>query len=173
MLFVRFFCMLFLLTSFLTPSWAMEEEGNKIEVKYSSRPKERRVKQLLKQQRDKEEVDLSGQNLTAKDIGWVVTFLKNRTNLPIKELDLSGNSLGNKGVRLICEGLKSTPELEKLYLLNNNIGNEGLGFIRGVLGDIPKIKLLCLGGNNFKGKEIDNFYQLIEQIGYYHTYVSY
>lgn len=168
--------MLFLFTSLLAPSWAMEEESNAVKgknLKYSSRPAERRVKQLLKRQRDKEEADLSSQNLTAKDIRWVVTFLKNRTNLPIKELNLSENSLGNEGVRLICEGLKSTPQLEKLYLLNNNIGDEGLGFIRGVLGDIPKIKLLCLGGNNFKGKEIDNFYRLIEEIGYHDTYVSY
>ncbi len=54
------------------------------------------------------------------------------TSPPLKYLDLSGNNLGTKGLKLIVEGVKSLPKLKTLIVNQNSICSEG-GFALATL----------------------------------------
>ncbi|XP_064198063.1 ribonuclease inhibitor-like [Anguilla rostrata] len=77
---------------------------------------------------------LNSCDVTEKSCEIVASALQSSNSpSPLRDLDLSYNSLGDSGVKLLCAGLMSPNcKLQRLDLSYNNLGDSG-------------VKLLCAG----------------------------
>jgi hypothetical protein len=72
----------------------------------------------------------------------LIDYLKN-----LKFLDLSGNNLGQSGVKLLAESLKSNRSLLSLYLNKNNIESNGGFYLADSIIKNETLEKLSLSGN--------------------------
>lgn len=73
-------------------------------------------------------MDVIGTMKRPKDVEVFASKLENCLNL--KELDISDNSIGDEGAKLIASGLKFCGGLERLKLAGNNIAAASGAFIK-------------------------------------------
>ncbi|XP_064175047.1 NLR family CARD domain-containing protein 3-like isoform X1 [Anguilla rostrata] len=85
-------------------------------------------------------------DLTEKSCEIVASALQS-SNSPLRDLDLSYNSLGDSGVKLLCTALMSPDcKLQRLDLSYNNLGDSGVKLLCAALMS-PNCKLQTLGLN--------------------------
>ncbi|XP_051550939.1 protein NLRC5-like isoform X2 [Myxocyprinus asiaticus] len=101
--------------------------------------------------------------ITGEDCGNLVSALNsNPSNL--KELDLSGNKLGNSGMKKICTLLKNTQvRLEKLRLSECSITEDGYKALSSALRSNPSHLIeLDLSGNDPGESGVELLYDLLQ-----------
>ncbi|XP_075784915.1 NACHT, LRR and PYD domains-containing protein 3-like [Pelodiscus sinensis] len=78
-----------------------------------------------------------------------------RTNQSLTELDLSGNKLGDSGIKLLCEGLKhATCKLQKLVVWDCRLTDACCGDLSSLLSTNQSLRELNLSGNNLTGSGV-------------------
>ncbi|KAK3541367.1 hypothetical protein QTP86_023080 [Hemibagrus guttatus] len=107
-------------------------------------------RRLLPVVKTSRKASLAGVNLTDESCETLASILQS-TNSHLVELDLSFNSLGDLGVKLLCTGLSNPhSRLEKLTLSHNQLEHIGVKLLCDCLMS-PHCKLQTLGlaGTNF------------------------
>ena len=94
---------------------------------------------------DLEELNLSSNNLMAKDFQQLQSRLSNLTQL--KSLNLSMNSVGSDGIRALAVILKKFPLLEGLDMSRSCIKEDDISVLCKGLVPLEKLKYLNLSGN--------------------------
>ncbi|XP_048051941.1 NACHT, LRR and PYD domains-containing protein 12-like isoform X4 [Megalobrama amblycephala] len=93
-----------------------------------------------------EKLTLRDCNITAEGCAALTSAL--RSNSHLRELDLSGNKIGDKGLTLLSDGLKDPQcKLEKLTLFECNIIDEGVAALTSALRSNSHLRELVLTGN--------------------------
>nr|XP_014430597.1 NACHT, LRR and PYD domains-containing protein 3-like [Pelodiscus sinensis] len=78
-----------------------------------------------------------------------------RTNQSLTELELSGNELGDSGIKLLCEGLKHpTCKLQKLVVWDCRLTDACCGDLSSLLNSNQSLRELNLSGNNLTGSGV-------------------
>ncbi|XP_075784475.1 NACHT, LRR and PYD domains-containing protein 3-like isoform X2 [Pelodiscus sinensis] len=78
-----------------------------------------------------------------------------RTNQSLTELELSGNKLGDSGIKLLCEGLKHpTCKLQKLVVWDCRLTDACCGDLSSLLSTSQSLRELNLSGNNLTGSGV-------------------
>lgn len=89
-------------------------------------------------------------------------FTANASKLKIKKLMLDHNSIGNDGLRLLCDGLRRSPHIEELSLSYCNLGPESTNYLQQLLMHIDsKLEVLNIQGNSIGA---DGCYQLLRAL---------
>nr|XP_025044717.1 NACHT, LRR and PYD domains-containing protein 3-like [Pelodiscus sinensis] len=77
------------------------------------------------------------------------------TNQSLTELELSGNKLGDSGIKLLCEGLKHpTCKLQKLVVWDCRLTDACCGDLSSLLSTNQSLRELNLSGNNLTGSGV-------------------
>ncbi|XP_076871608.1 uncharacterized protein LOC143521950 isoform X3 [Brachyhypopomus gauderio] len=99
---------------------------------------------------------LAGVNMTDESCETLSSILQS-ANSHLTELNLSFNTLGDLGVKLLCAGLSSPHcKLEKLNLSHNELEHIGLKLLCDCLmGPHCKLKILGLAGTNFSERSCE------------------
>lgn len=71
------------------------------------------------------ELNLSGNNIGDEGVNIVITALSNKKKQSIHILSLSNNRITSEGCKKICEFIAMCNTLEEIQLSNNEIDNEG------------------------------------------------
>ena len=100
---------------------------------------------LLSLVSDLEELNLSSNNLMAKDFQQLQLPLSNLTQL--KRLNLSMNAVGSDGIRALADILKNFPLLEGLDMSRSCIKEDDISVLCKGLVPLEKLKYLNLSGN--------------------------
>ncbi|XP_064175808.1 NACHT, LRR and PYD domains-containing protein 12-like, partial [Anguilla rostrata] len=92
---------------------------------------------------------LNSCDLTEKSCEIVASAVQS-SNIPLRDLDLSYNNLGDSGVKLLCAGLMSPNcKLQRLDLSYNNLGDSGVKLLcAGLMSPNCKLQRLGLGWCN-------------------------
>lgn len=89
--------------------------------------------------------------IEAQGVAWLSKALKHMAEL--RKLDLSGNNIGNEGIKSLMEILAAyVPNLQELDLSSNNIGSEGIKELGKVLPRIVNLQQLDLSNNKLKNE---------------------
>ncbi|XP_075784916.1 NACHT, LRR and PYD domains-containing protein 3-like [Pelodiscus sinensis] len=100
-----------------------------------------------------EKLELWQCSLTAACCGDLSTALE--TNQSLMELELSGNKLGDSGIKLLCEGLKhATCKLQKLVVWDCRLTDACCGDLSCLLSTNPSLRELNLSSNNLTGSGV-------------------
>ncbi len=94
---------------------------------------------------DLEELNLSSNNLMAKDFQQLQSPLSNLTQL--KRLNLSMNAVGSDGIRALADIFKNFPLLEGLDMSRSCIKEDDINVLCKGLVSLQKLKYLNLSGN--------------------------
>ncbi len=94
---------------------------------------------------DLEELNLSSNNLMAKDFQQLQSPLSNLTQL--KRLNLSMNAVGSDGIRALADIFKKFPLLEGLDMSRSCIKEDDISVLCNGLVPLEKLKYLNLSGN--------------------------
>ncbi len=100
---------------------------------------------LLSLLSDLEELNLSSNNLMAKDFQQLQSPLSNLTQL--KRLNLSMNAVGSDGIRALADIFKNFPLLEGLDMSRSCIKEDDISVLCKGLVPLEKLKYLNLSGN--------------------------
>ena len=100
---------------------------------------------LLSLVSDLEELNLSSNNLMAKDFQQLQSPLSNLTQL--KRLNLSMNAVGSDGIRAFADIFKNFPLLEGLDISRSCIKEDDISVLCKGLVPLEKLKYLNLSGN--------------------------
>lgn len=71
---------------------------------------------MLQNSKTIRELDLSGNNIGDKGVQIVTNALKNKQKQQLQSLSLAENGMGNKGCILVCELVTKCPTLKELML---------------------------------------------------------
>ncbi|KAI5611883.1 NACHT, LRR and PYD domains-containing protein 12-like isoform X1, partial [Silurus asotus] len=113
-------------------------------------------RRLLPVVKTSRKASLAGVNLTDESCETLASILQS-ANSHLVELDLSFNSLGDLGVKLLCTGL-SNPQskLEKLTLSHNELEHIGVKLLCDCLMSTHcKLQTLGLAGTNFSSQSCE------------------
>nr|XP_006131733.1 NACHT, LRR and PYD domains-containing protein 3-like [Pelodiscus sinensis] len=78
-----------------------------------------------------------------------------QTNQSLTELELSGNKLGDSGIKLLCEGLKHPIcKLQKLVVWDCRLTDACCGDLSSLLSTNQSLRELNLSGNNLTGSGV-------------------
>ena len=117
----------------------------------------RKAETSCAQLRDAEGLLWFNERLTADDMATLAMILLTNGLPRLRELDLSGNFLGDAGVQALCEGLGrgTAPSLSNLKLQENRFGPAGAEALAATLrrGAMPKLDLLDIGINPSIGNQ--------------------
>ncbi|XP_048052028.1 NACHT, LRR and PYD domains-containing protein 12-like isoform X2 [Megalobrama amblycephala] len=98
-----------------------------------------------------EKLKLSRCNITAEGCAALASAL--RSNSHLRELDLTGNKIGDEGLTLLSYGLKDPHcKLEKLMLCRCNITDEGCAALASALRSNSHLRELDLSENKIGGR---------------------
>jgi len=81
----------------------------------------------------------------------------------IHTIQLSSNSIGNEGLALLIEPLKTLPRLSSLDLSFNKINDEGGRAIQSLVETVPSLTEVFLIGNDLTPSVNDAIFRLLEQ----------
>lgn len=105
-------------------------------------------------------ISLRASSLDEKDASVIGKFIKGNTT--IKEIDLSENKLGNKGVTCILEGVIGHPRLEALILEDTHVTEEITDTICKVLKEKSCLKILRIANIKFGQENLDKIIESIK-----------
>eukprot|EP01114_Cavostelium_apophysatum_P016456 TRINITY_DN4686_c0_g1_i1.p1 TRINITY_DN4686_c0_g1~~TRINITY_DN4686_c0_g1_i1.p1 ORF type:complete len:285 (-),score=107.29 TRINITY_DN4686_c0_g1_i1:16-870(-) len=92
------------------------------------------IAEALKSNRTLKEINLRGNNLRDEGAKYLAALFET-SSLPLKMLDISGNSIGIDGMRAITGILMTRPlaNLAHIYVGGNNLGDEGAAIFAQIL----------------------------------------
>ncbi|GFR47674.1 hypothetical protein Agub_g9419, partial [Astrephomene gubernaculifera] len=103
-----------------------------------------------------EAIHISKSGLTADTMKDVTIALPS-----LKTLDVSGNSIGDDGIRNLLTG-QQLPNMTELYIKDAGLTDAGIHHITGVMQSISNLRVLDISGNGLKDEGIRSLADLLE-----------
>ncbi|XP_072910014.1 NACHT, LRR and PYD domains-containing protein 3-like isoform X2 [Hemitrygon akajei] len=117
---------------------------------------------LTKVDQNLEELRLWAVGLTVSCAPDIASMIRKSCSLTV--LDLGGNGLGDKGMELLCEGLRNwNSKIEKLQFWKNNLTDLCTKHLVSALIAVQSLHTLILKSNSFTDESIKLFRTLIQK----------
>ena len=97
------------------------------------------------------ELNLSGNNIGDEGVTIVIKALSNKKKQSLHVLSLSNNRISSAGCKKICEFIAVCSPLEEIQLSNNDIDNEGAKKLIQVLKNKKKFSNIDIDNNKISG----------------------
>ena len=107
------------------------------------------------------ELNLSGNNIGDDGVAIVIKALSNKKRQSLHVLSLSNNNISSKGCKMICEFIQKCTTLEELQLSNNQIDNEGAQALIKVLKNRSNFSNIDIDNNKISGDTLTNLFNLL------------
>ena len=107
------------------------------------------------------ELNLSGNNIGDEGAEIVINALTNKKRQSIHVLSLSNNKITSKGCIAICNFVKKCMSLEELQLSNNEIDNDGASELIKVLKDRKNFSNIDVDNNRISGEVLTNLFNIL------------
>ncbi|KAI4882289.1 hypothetical protein NFI96_019193, partial [Prochilodus magdalenae] len=119
---------------------------------------------------------LRSRNLKKKSCAALASALSSKSS-SLRELDLSGNELGDSGVKLLCAGLENPySKLEILKLMDCNITDEGCAALASALKYLKELSLSwnALGDSGVKilSAQLESFHCKLDILSLLHCNIT-
>ncbi|XP_055510690.1 NACHT, LRR and PYD domains-containing protein 3-like [Leucoraja erinacea] len=109
-----------------------------------------------------EELRLWEVGLTASCAGDVASVISISSSLMV--LDLGGNKLGDRGMKILCEAMETNqyPQLKKLRFWKNELTDSCVSDLYSALRAVRSVWMLNLTSNNFTDQSVQTFHKLVQ-----------
>ena len=111
--------------------------------------------------RTMKDLNLSGNQIGDEGVEIVINALSNKKKLSLHTLGFSNNGITSRGCKLICEFIKKCPYMEELLLSNNEIDNEGAQHLIAALKNKKQFKNIEIDNNKISGDTLADLFKIL------------
>jgi Ran GTPase-activating protein (RanGAP) involved in mRNA processing and transport len=107
------------------------------------------------------ELNISGNNIGDEGLEIVIRALSNKKRQSLTILSLSSNKITSKGCKMICDFILKGNNLEELHLSNNEIDNDGAQHLIKVLSGKNRFSVIDIDNNKISGEALMQLFNIM------------
>ena len=121
----------------------------------------RALEECLNLSRTIKELNLTGNNMGDDGIEIVIKALSSKKRQSLNNLCLSNNRITSAGCKMVCEFIKKCHSLEELHISNNDIDNVGANELIKVLRDKDNFSNIDIDNNKISGETLTSLFNIL------------
>ena len=119
------------------------------------------LEECLTNSKTLKELNLSGNNIGDEGLSIVVRALKAKACKNLTKFCVSSNKITSAGCKATCEFIEACSMLEELQLANNDIDNVGAAYLIKVLKDKTRLSEIDIDNNKISGDTLTDLFNIL------------
>jgi Ran GTPase-activating protein (RanGAP) involved in mRNA processing and transport len=119
------------------------------------------LEEVLTLSKTVKELNLSGNNVGDEGVAIIIKAMITKKKQSLNVLSLSDNKISSKGCKNICEFISKCACLQELQLSNNEIDNEGAKALIAVLKNKKQFNNIDIDNNHISGETLTDLFNML------------